>query len=166
MRKSFRNILLGTSLLSFGAISVQAQSSNLPVEVVPEVKHDLSIPLRDMPPKPLKATREEKPIRLLPPRQLNPREEDAALQRNIIRPLAPATMLNFAGVGQGSYGYSVTGEPPDTNGAVGLNQYVQWVNTSFAVFSKTGTLISGPTAGNTLWSGFGGPVKPTTMATR
>jgi hypothetical protein len=51
----------------------------------------------------------------------------------------------------------VTGAPPDTEGTVGATQYVQWVNTSFAVFNKsTGTLIAGPTAGNTLWSGFGG----------
>jgi hypothetical protein len=34
---------------------------------------------------------------------------------------------------------------------------VQWVNTSFAIFNKsTGALVGGPTAGNTLWSGFGG----------
>jgi len=34
---------------------------------------------------------------------------------------------------------------------------VQWVNTSFAIFNKSnGALIAGPTAGNTLWSGFGG----------
>jgi hypothetical protein len=40
---------------------------------------------------------------------------------------------------------------------VGATQYVQWVNTSFAIFNKTtDALIAGPTAGNTLWSGFGG----------
>src|SRR5947209_7876778 len=48
--------------------------------------------------------------------------------------------------------------PPDTNAAVGATQIVQWVNTSFAVFDKTtGTAQIGPVAGNTLWSGFGGP---------
>ena len=46
--------------------------------------------------------------------------------------------------------------PPDTNGDVGPNHYVQWVNLSFAIYSKTGTLLYGPAAGNTLWSGFGG----------
>jgi hypothetical protein len=47
--------------------------------------------------------------------------------------------------------------PPDTNGAVGATQYVQWVNTDFAIFSKSnGGLVAGPTAGNVLWSGFGG----------
>src|SRR5439155_1341792 len=39
-----------------------------------------------------------------------------------------------------------------------LNQYVEWVNESFAVFNKsTGAAVYGPAAGNTLWSGFGGP---------
>ncbi|MBI5353885.1 MAG: PPC domain-containing protein [Chloroflexi bacterium] len=33
---------------------------------------------------------------------------------------------------------------------------MQWVNLSFAIYSKTGTLLYGPAAGNTLWSGFGG----------
>jgi len=36
-------------------------------------------------------------------------------------------------------------------------QVVEWVNLSFAVFDKrTGALLYGPAAGNTLWSGFGG----------
>lgn len=52
--------------------------------------------------------------------------------------------------------------PPDTTGDVGPNHFVQWVNTSFAVYSKgTSTtppvLLYGPAAANTLWAGFGGP---------
>jgi hypothetical protein len=46
--------------------------------------------------------------------------------------------------------------PPDTNGAVGPNNFVQTVNASFAVFSKTGSLQYGPVATNTLFTGFGG----------
>jgi hypothetical protein len=65
--------------------------------------------------------------------------------------------LNFDGIGQGVFGFSVTSAPPDTNGAVGATQFVQWVNTSFAVFDKnTGALVFGPAAGNTIWRGFGG----------
>src|SRR3984893_8169938 len=42
--------------------------------------------------------------------------------------------------------------PPDTDGAVGPNHYVQMVNTQLAVFNKqTGALISGPTAIEALW---------------
>jgi len=63
----------------------------------------------------------------------------------------PGTLQNFDGVN------NVNGVlPPDTNGDVGPNHYMQWVNLSFAIYSKTGTLLYGPAAGNTLWSGFGG----------
>ena len=34
-------------------------------------------------------------------------------------------------------GFVPSGNPPDTNGRVGAKQYVQWNNTSFAVFNKT-----------------------------
>lgn len=63
----------------------------------------------------------------------------------------PAPLQNFDGVN------NVNGVlPPDTNGDVGPNHYMQWVNLSFAIYSKTGALLYGPAAGNTLWSGFGG----------
>ena len=66
---------------------------------------------------------------------------------------------NFLGLGNGFSGpqgsFLVQYIPPDTNGAVGTTQYVQWVNASFAVFNKTtGTPVYGPVAGNALWSGF------------
>jgi subtilase family serine protease len=52
--------------------------------------------------------------------------------------------------------------PPDTNGDVGPNHFVQWVNLSFAIYQKGAgstppTLVYGPAPANTLWSGFGGP---------
>ncbi len=70
-------------------------------------------------------------------------------------PLLPTISANnFDGIGQGVYGFSVTAAPPDTNGAVGLTQFVQWVNLSFGVFDKsTGALVYGPAAGNTPWQG-------------
>ncbi|MBI3659395.1 DUF11 domain-containing protein [Candidatus Acetothermia bacterium] len=64
----------------------------------------------------------------------------------------PAPLKNFDGLNNLDGGI-----PPDTNGDVGPNHYVQWVNSSFAVYRKDGTLIYGPAAGNTLWQGFGGP---------
>ncbi len=70
---------------------------------------------------------------------------------------SPHVGLNFEGIGDGQYGFTVEYIPPDTNGAVGATQYVQWVNTYFAIFDKTmGSLLAGPTPGNTLWLGFGG----------
>ena len=65
---------------------------------------------------------------------------------------------NFLGVGTGLNGYVQQAIPPDTNGAVGPTQYVQWVNRSFAVFNKSnGNVVYGPAGGNTLWQALGGP---------
>ncbi|HXM55851.1 MAG TPA: hypothetical protein VOB72_10725 [Candidatus Dormibacteraeota bacterium] len=73
---------------------------------------------------------------------------------------APATTVNVDGVGNGFTGpqgtFSVNAAPPDTNGAAGPNHYVQIVNTDYAVFNKSGGVVFGPVAINTLWSGFGG----------
>ncbi len=67
------------------------------------------------------------------------------------------TGLNFDGVGVGLGGFSPSGNPPDVNGRVGSTQFVQWNNTSFAVFNKTtGALEYGPAAGNTLFQALGG----------
>ncbi len=67
------------------------------------------------------------------------------------------TGVSFEGVGVGLAGYSPSSNPPDVNGRVGPTQYVQWNNTSFAVFNKTtGALEYGPAAGNTLFQSLGG----------
>ena len=63
--------------------------------------------------------------------------------------LAPAATVGFEGIGQGNY--AVNAAPPDTNGAVGLTHYVQWVNEAFAVFDKSShAMVYGPANGNTL----------------
>jgi hypothetical protein len=68
---------------------------------------------------------------------------------------APTTGFNFLGiVGSGSY-------PPDNNGAVGNDQYVETVNTRYQVWAlnrgnNTVTSLLGPTNINTLWTGFAG----------
>ena len=43
--------------------------------------------------------------------------------------------------------------PPDTNGEVGATQYVQMVNSNFAVYSKAGAVLRGSTPINELWAG-------------
>lgn len=73
------------------------------------------------------------------------------------QPLAPTVLNSFEGLGTGIPGFSIAGAPPDTNGAPGLTQYVQWVNTSLAVFDKTtGAIIAGPILGNSLFTNLGG----------
>lgn len=41
--------------------------------------------------------------------------------------------------------------PPDCNGAAGPNHYMQTVNCTYAIYSKTGTLLAGPTNMNLLF---------------
>ncbi len=64
---------------------------------------------------------------------------------------------NFDGLGQNAFGFTDAASPPNPAGAVGATQFVQWVNGSFAVFNKaTGSLLAGPSPGNSLWSSLGG----------
>ncbi|MGH7845296.1 MAG: hypothetical protein ACREQW_09015 [Candidatus Binatia bacterium] len=51
--------------------------------------------------------------------------------------------------------------PPDGNGDVGPNHYVETVNVLLEVFDKTGTSLTGPIAIRDLWAGFGGPCETT-----
>jgi hypothetical protein len=153
--------LTGTGLLSLSLLTPMlfAQATPLRPEITPAVKNDVSPPLRDLISKPDSGTQREIPLRSIPlPSSSSTDAPDQAVQSSASRPLAGTTPgLNFAGIGKGDYGYSVTSAPPDTNGAVGDTQYVQIVNTDFAVFNKTtGAIQLGPKKINTVWSGFGG----------
>ena len=135
-------------------------------EVSDALQSDVSPPLRDMAKEPRSDSFRTKKFFKLS-RQLSQTQVDPVLQTTATSSVATASGLNFAGVGNGDYGFAPNAAPPDTNGAVGATQYVQWVNESFAVFNKTtGALVHGPVAGNTLWSGFGGGCETTTTATR
>jgi PKD repeat protein len=46
--------------------------------------------------------------------------------------------------------------PPDANGTVGPNHYMQTINTVYSIYNKSGTLVAGPTAMNLLFSGITG----------
>jgi hypothetical protein len=133
-----------------------------PVEVSGAVYSDVSGPLSDLvgvaPAAPDEKEKKEKPLKVLPNMGNALNQDDGALQTAVGPAAATTNGLNFAGVGQGDYGFSVQYAPPDTVGAVGATQYVQWVNTYFAVFNKsTGAIVSGfPKPGNSPWAGFGG----------
>ncbi len=161
-------IYLGLAILfcfSFPALAQsQAPSRTTGPIVQQSLHHDVSPALRDMPtivqnPITDGDNDEDEPVRRIPLRQrLTGPLADTAVQRVANAPspeVAISVSRSFEGLGQGAYSFSVRGAPPDTNGAVGLTQYVQWVNTSYAVFDKaTGNLLAGPTAGSTIWAGF------------
>ena len=147
----------------WSAPPASAQNGQGPPERQPAVHHDVSPPLRDIPPIPPKfGPPHEKPLRLIPPTPAAPGQLDPVVQTSA-NVLVPTTAgFNFDGVGVGFVGpqgaFTPNAAPPDTNAAVGTTQVVQWVNESFAVFNKaTGAAVLGPAAGNTLWVGFGGP---------
>jgi hypothetical protein len=117
------------------------------------LKNDISTPLHSvnpLPPAPNKGEDEPENLPIDRPGKSSP-FTDHALQ-TWLSPLAMPTPLSvFPGI-------SFTGfMPADPNGDVGPDHYVQWVNTSFRIFTKTGVSVYGPAAGNTLWAGFGGP---------
>ncbi len=69
----------------------------------------------------------------------------------------PSTVQNFRGMSRGdtcSGGTCGAGIPPDTNGDVGSHHYIQAVNSSFAIYSKTGSLLASFTE-DALWAGSG-----------
>ena len=164
MSRSIRlSVLAGLPAL----LLVSLEASGQTMLLVPEIHHDTSPAVRDLPRTPKVRVRPHaaEPVRRIPlPPGLKPKREfDRALQLRPKGPapagptFAPVITHQFAGLGSGQYGFSIGVAPPDTNGAVGDTQYVQWVNASFAVFDKaSGTLLSGPTDGNDLFTGFGG----------
>ena len=76
----------------------------------------------------------------------------ATLLKNVWRPAPtiPSPLLTFEGVAQPQSGCGC--EPPDTNGDVGPNHYVEAVNSSFKVFDKNGITLAGPTTYNSLFA--------------
>ncbi len=138
-----------------------AARSQSPVVQAP-IRSDVSIPLRDMkPPKrhfwdrwrrenDLEVPNKFRPV----PPGFNP---DGALQTEY-HPSSAASatlpLVNFNGTGNAANAGRVT--PPDPAGDVGLNHYVQVVNSQLQIFSKTGTSLYGPVTTSTLWSGFTG----------
>jgi Domain of unknown function (DUF4214)/G8 domain len=79
---------------------------------------------------------------LLPEAKIpHPEEPNVALapMPNPIQNFPGLGRLDLATNGSGQIG---AGTPPDTNGDVGPNHYIQAVNSGFGIFSKTGTLLA------------------------
>ncbi len=128
------------------------------------VRHDTSSPLRQAVAKPMKPGNDKQvPIRL--PSRLAGKPKPELVREDPLRQRGPGpgasapTSLIFEGQSDDDnaavLGFRVV--PPDTNGDVGKDHYVQFVNLILAVYDKdTGARIFGPVAGNSIWSGFGG----------
>ena len=156
-------VLLFSTRLARVATStpLRPQEGGVTLYVSEEVKPGLSRPVSELP--------TEQPSLLKLDREINPRQnKNTFLQGPVDLPNGgpdplldrsqnngantPGIILNFDGI---SYATGGSGSPPDTNGDVGPNHYVQMVNSTFAIFNKSGTSLAGPTAINQLWGGAG-----------
>jgi hypothetical protein len=142
------------------AVSMSRGTSQGPVFTW-DVAHDTSLPLRD-----LAAGR-------IPGEGEDPANEveggpladgvgyspDGALQTAMPPATIPSTQANFEGLSNQDnfniFGFRVN--PPDPNGEVGPNNYVEMINLVFGIYDKAGNLLLGPVDTGTLWSGFAIP---------
>ena len=162
---------LSIALLLAGLLGAasQAAAAELPaVEAVtydgPKVTpHEFSDDLRHLPlalPAQAPAGRPYRPLLRPPvspkiPSTAAPTEKAAAVSGPLVPMPSPAQ--NFAGMSftdACAGGTCGAGWPPDPNGDVGPNHYIQAVNSAYAIYNKTGTLLASFTE-NQLWAGNG-----------
>jgi hypothetical protein len=152
--KSSKNQAQGTSQAAQTTIAYKGPRHDLsPVSAV------RTAPLRHMaaiPPRLAPAPFEREPIRPQPPTDMTGPDLKAQTFAGALVSAPNPTGVSFEGVGAGIPGFIPSSIPPDTNGRVGATQYVQWNNTSFAIWDKSGRLLYGPAAGNTLFQPLGG----------
>ena len=140
------------------AASAQGKDTRYPngVRVIEEVAHVTSPPVRDLPPiEPVVSDRiENESADNLDPVGMGPSLVDTVVQ-DFFGPLVmPTPIVNFDGIDRTISFCNCL--PPDTNGDVGPNHYVQWVNLAFRIWDKAGNPLTPSMAGNTLFTPLGG----------
>ncbi len=178
------SVLAVTLLLIFSVVPAQARSSapqdagrkaaaipssNLQPHISQSVRNAVSAPLRDIAAA-MDGDRKtaDKPHQAQPLRKL-PKVKAAKGSGGSGSGVAPATARrdvdasapqgampdfdnDFEGLGNDAFVL-----PPDTNGDVGPNHYLQFINLQFGIWDKDGNVIVGSTPGNAFWQGLGGP---------
>jgi hypothetical protein len=84
---------------------------------------------------------------------------DAAIQTSGFADTLASSSANFEGLSNQDnfniFGFRVN--PPDPDGDVGPNHYVEMVNLTFGIYDKSGTPLLAPIDTGTLWAGFAIP---------
>ncbi|HET6314444.1 MAG TPA: S-layer homology domain-containing protein [Chloroflexia bacterium] len=154
--------LLGTTKAVAQANPTLPQISLSNPETRQAVSFDVSPPLHSIPPRRAAVPAQQAGERenWIKPRSNVPNfvTTDPVVQHSFGAEAMPTPILSFKGYTQHDNGD--TGPlivwPPDTEGDVGLNHYFQWNNIGFKIFDKSGNLVYGPAAGNTLFAGMTG----------
>ncbi len=155
-----RRFTLGLALLL--AVAVAAPTLAQDVVRMDPVRPVLVPPLRDMDFAPVAPTgfNVEIPIRVVP----GGSEIDNGIvfpgtQRELTGVNSPAPLVNFMGQSDDDNAATVGTRivPPDTDGGVGPNHYVQWINLIAEIYDKNGNSVLGPFAGNAFFTGLGAP---------
>jgi len=125
-------------------------------------RHGRSAPLRDYRPV---GPVVPKPHREIPNKAVLRKNGEAAVP--VSDPVAqrsfgqsqPEALIQFEGLSDDDnaevVGFRIA--PPDTEGDVGPEHYVQWINDIAVVYDKAGSVVVGPFPGNAFWEGLGGP---------
>ena len=125
---------------------------------VEQSRAESSLALRDIPPSnraPVEV--EHEPLRVPRNRmRIASTPHDPVHQSHAPVANVPAAIRNFRGQGNATSRNTITGVPPDTNGVVGPNHYVQTVNGGIAIWDKTGTIVQVSRLTNVLWTGYVG----------
>ncbi len=69
---------------------------------------------------------------------------------------APTLSAGFDSIGKGYSTFTVNSAPPDTNSAVGPSHVMTIVNSGLTIQTKSGAILYGPSATNSIFAGFGG----------
>jgi hypothetical protein len=146
-----------------------AQRTARPQPLTPKfstaVAFDVSPPLRSLPqiarprtfpPDTLIEVRPERAVKRPEVHRAKGYTPDGVLQLFSPAPTIPAPLLTFEGLSNldnfNIFGFRVN--PPDPNGEVGPNHYVEMINLVFGVYDKAGNLLLGPVDTGSLWAGF------------
>jgi hypothetical protein len=131
-----------------------AQNSTTQSHVKYPSAYAISQPLTELPTDKVQTTEVEalpvQPSPLISHHGANPTQPDSLLRTQIGPLVATTKGVSFDGVGANG------GAPSDVNLAIGPNDIVQTVNTQFAIYTKGGTLLTGPTNFTSFFAKLGG----------
>jgi len=146
------NRIIYLALFSFITTTLYAENNkNLNnLMISKDVKHDISLPLRDMA---AKANKIKPHYKKSIGRQIL--ENISITSKNSAHPFVPVN--GFEGIGKGLPNYEIEASQPDLNLAVGENYILQYANPDIAVFNRSSGIIPEfPTPASSFWKGFGG----------